>query len=537
MKKIVLGFVIFGLFFSFKIALAENDLNSNLVVASSSEPSTVKLLVLKRGNGVGTVSSPDVKIYCGDSCQNEFKLNEVVTLTAAPRADSVFKGWAGDCKVTSPEQCVVTMNDSKILTPRFELRDINTTPPVPAVDPTDRNVPRVMFWWGKVNQHWNLDKGVWETDADGISGAREDKLAYCKKFYPTTTKVVEYKNETINTWRDAYNKGQYISIKMSYRCILENETVSGEDVSSRPEVPNAGSVCYYFPNLDYCRPFSGSNPGVNPPAQVISTQAIDQNTKLITQTNTTIQPVIQPIRIEAVTPVNAITPVDTITTIKTEQSIPSVVGDKSIITPAEIKPLNSIDSEKIDLLSSNKINQLLEEINQLRNRVKEQENEIVYLKNLQKGVKAVSAEAKTSINNFITYGVDETTKDLGTKERAAAVTAYKAAFNKLPENQTELSDAVKIANGESPEKVSAIMENKAKAEFKKVYGYSANLSNPEEEGAIKIMAYGLRISGQSRNIEAEKVAIKNFVKVYKRLPKADWDWNIVRAVAYSGATK
>lgn len=120
-------------------------------------------------------------------------------------------------------------------------------------------IPRVMFWFGKVNQHWNLDKEVWETDADGVSGARENKLEYCQKYYPTTKKVVEYKMEKTDTWKDAGNRGNYISNKMSYRCVLANQSVAGPDVSNQPEKPNAGSICYYFPELPLCLPLNDPN--------------------------------------------------------------------------------------------------------------------------------------------------------------------------------------------------------------------------------------------------------------------------------------
>lgn len=404
---------------------------------------------------------------------------------------------------------------------RLALADENTAATAPGGSPTvstvnvdaissnsdDRNVPRVMFWWGKVNQHWDLEKGVWATDADGLSGAREDKMAYCQKFYPKTVKVVEYKKETTNTWRNAYNQGQFTSVKLSYRCVQADESVEQEDVSKRLEKPDSGSICYYYPNLDYCRPFGGTNPGINPPALTKPSESLTSNA-------------VKPIAISA--PLPALVKPTTV---------------NSAEKPAAIEPVAVSPTEKVDLLSNQKINQLLEEINQLRNQLKERENEITYLKNLQKGVQPVSTEAKQSINNFITYGVDQNTKDLGTKERAAVVSAYKAAFNKLPANANDLAEAVKIANGENPDQVSASAEAKARAEFKKIYGRDADVNKVEEAGAIKIIAYGLRMVANTRNLAAEKAALKTFAQIYKHTPKNDWEWNIVRAIAYSGVKK
>jgi hypothetical protein len=90
-------------------------------------------------------------------------------------------------------------------------------------DVDDRHIPRIMYWYGKVNQHWDLNQGVWKTDSDGVSGANLDKLEYCKKFYPNTIAVREYKYETIDTWKDRGNLGRYGSTKLSYECLQRDD--------------------------------------------------------------------------------------------------------------------------------------------------------------------------------------------------------------------------------------------------------------------------------------------------------------------------
>lgn len=383
----------------------------------------VTLAIVKIGDGLGTVTSggnvsQNTPINCGDTCQAQFPLGTTVTLKAIAKDGSKFVGWSGDCESNSITQCLVKLNNSKIITAKFALDNVI------GVDSKDRNIPRVMFWWGKVNQHWNLDKGVWETDPDGISGARENKLAYCQKFYPTTTKVIVYKKETTNTWRNVYNQGKFTSIKVSYRCVLANENVTGEDVSNVLETPDAGSICHYYPNLDYCRPFGGINPGVNPPAL------------------------------------------------------------------------------KDDVITS---------------------------------IRAFNS--KKAVDEFISHGISTTTQELTFKERADAVKAYKTAFNKLPENQKALADTAKIANGEIPTTVSVQAETKAKTEFKKIYKRSVDLKKPQEASVIKVMAYGISPVAAKRNLEAEKAGVAKFVKTYKRLPKSDWDWNIVKAISYANDVK
>lgn len=84
-----------------------------------------------------------------------------------------------------------------------------------------QNIPRIMYWQGKINQHWNLTTGTWESDIDEKSGAELNKLAYCKKFYPTTIRVEEYKREFSDTWHSAKSRQYNSGTNMSYRCVLD----------------------------------------------------------------------------------------------------------------------------------------------------------------------------------------------------------------------------------------------------------------------------------------------------------------------------
>ena len=93
------------------------------------------------------------------------------------------------------------------------------TPYVPIRKGVD---PKVMFWWGKVNQHTDPQTGEWMTDPNGLepyAGASVDYLTYCKMFYPNTVSIEKYKLETIDSWHDRGNVSNYTSTNMSYRCV------------------------------------------------------------------------------------------------------------------------------------------------------------------------------------------------------------------------------------------------------------------------------------------------------------------------------
>lgn len=193
--------------------------------------------------------------------------------------------------------------------------------------------------------------------------------------------------------------------------------------------------------------------------------------------------------------------------------------------------------DKAIQLKDNNLAAILSELKLLRDLVKEQQSEIKYLHSLTKDLVIRSTQAEEAINNFITYGVDENTKKLGAGERAAVMHSYKSAFDKLPETEAELTDAIKIANGRWPSEESATAEARAIAEFKKIYGREHNLKNPHDDAAVTIMAYGLRQRAENRNLRSEARGILTFKSIYGRAPTTTEDWNIVQAITYSGAKR
>jgi hypothetical protein len=113
--------------------------------------------------------------------------------------------------------------------------------------------------------------------------------------------------------------------------------------------------------------------------------------------------------------------------------------------------------------------------------------------------------------------------------------SYRQAYGRLPDDESSWSDVLKIASGRWPSERNTVAEAGAKVEFKKVYLRDANMSNNIDENAIMVIAYGLRPT--NRNLNSEKVAIKTFRYVYGHDPVSALAWDIVRAIAYSGAKR
>jgi hypothetical protein len=204
----------------------------------------------------------------------------------------------------------------------------------------------------------------------------------------------------------------------------------------------------------------------------------------------------------------------------------------------EIKPsLAESIYDRAKNLFQNNIEQILTEVKELRNMVKEQQNQIKYLTTLKKDVEILSANAEKALNNFITYGIDDNTKKLGEGERAAVIYSYKSAFSKLPETEGELSDMIKIASGRWPSVTNDEAEKKAKEQFQKIYKRIADMNNANDNAAVTVMAYGLRQKAENRNLASEKNGIKSFKYIYGHNPVTTDDWNIMQAITYSGASR
>lgn len=144
------------------------------------------------------------------------------------------------------------------------------------------------------------------------------------------------------------------------------------------------------------------------------------------------------------------------------------------------------------------------------------------------------ADTRTAIENFAACGT-RSTFHLGAGERLGAVNSYKAAFGRVPSSESHWNDVIKIGNGRFTAEVSASAEANAKVTFKKIYLRDASMSVESDRNAVYVMAYGLR--PLPRNLSSEAAAIVTFKAVYGYNPSSATDWDAVRAVAYSGATR
>lgn len=140
---------------------------------------------------------------------------------------------------------------------------------------------------------------------------------------------------------------------------------------------------------------------------------------------------------------------------------------------------------------------------------------------------------------FVTYDYG-TTASLGAGERAGVMDSWIEAqeLNEIciPRKAEDWENIIKIANGRWPNIMPENSYLKSKEDiFQQIYFRTPNYQNANDEAAMMIIAYGLRPN--PRNMDSEKEALNFFKNIYQKDPINTSDWNIVRAIAYSGATR
>lgn len=147
---------------------------------------------------------------------------------------------------------------------------------------------------------------------------------------------------------------------------------------------------------------------------------------------------------------------------------------------------------------------------------------------------SLSEENSNSVRFFIQEGT-KTTKRLGAGERAGVISSYLSTYGIFPGSIADWQDIIKIANGRWPGKSNEEAKTKASGKFSKVYKRNMKKNNQNDDSAISIIAYGLR--PVNRNMESEKSALKTFKDIYGDNPRSAMDWDLIRAIAYSGSKR
>ena len=219
---------------------------------------------------------------------------------------------------------------------------------------------------------------------------------------------------------------------------------------------------------------------------------------------------------------------ETTETTKTVSTTPGVAA-----TDASGKVTLEQMTTDAEIIVTGDVNQILTEMGVERDAATEANYNETIVNKVVAG-SGITAKVRNTINNFVTYGT-KATKILGAGERAGVVNSFQAALGKLPTTTEDWNDVVKIANGRWPNQRSTIAEDRATVNFRKIYLRDPDRSNPHDDAAVTVMAYGLRPA--DRNLDSEKAGIRHFKSIYGYNPESATAWDIVRAIAYSGAVR
>jgi hypothetical protein len=185
------------------------------------------------------------------------------------------------------------------------------------------------------------------------------------------------------------------------------------------------------------------------------------------------------------------------------------------------------------IVTTGDVNKIIEQMGVTRDQISETKYNQTLIPKIT-GSGTATAAVKNSLVNFVTYGTPAT-KFLGASERAGVANSFQAAFGKLPTTSSDWNDVIKIANGRWPSQTSKQAEDRANINFKAVYKREPNKLSAVDNNALKVMTYGLRPA--KRNLNSERAGISSFKAVYGYNPVKATAWDVVRAIAYSGAKR
>ncbi|MFA6537363.1 MAG: carboxypeptidase regulatory-like domain-containing protein [Patescibacteria group bacterium] len=140
----------------------------------------------------------------------------------------------------------------------------------------------------------------------------------------------------------------------------------------------------------------------------------------------------------------------------------------------------------------------------------------------------------TEVVNFIAYGSPIIELKYNSNERKVILQDFQSIYNKLPTTEKDWTNVAKISEGERPTRVLSA-EVKALKEFNKIFGRQVNFQKANEEKFIHQLAYRMRM--ESRNLYKEGLALSKYIRLYRKVPKDNFSWAIVRSWAYSGMLK
>ncbi|MFH0874151.1 MAG: hypothetical protein V1846_04930 [Candidatus Komeilibacteria bacterium] len=142
----------------------------------------------------------------------------------------------------------------------------------------------------------------------------------------------------------------------------------------------------------------------------------------------------------------------------------------------------------------------------------------------------LSATEATDAANFVTYGISDATKDLGSGERRAVLRDY---LETTKFSDIKWDDVARLADGAKPVNRNLKLEQSkvpaALKTFVRIFGHNPNFQNATEDVAWNTIMYRIRFT---RDLAKEASGITKFKSIFKTTPSTPADWAAVRILGY-----
>jgi hypothetical protein len=130
------------------------------------------------------------------------------------------------------------------------------------------------------------------------------------------------------------------------------------------------------------------------------------------------------------------------------------------------------------------------------------------------------------MTNFIIYG-SQSTEKLTWNERFYLIRSYISAFGHSPKSEKDWLDIVSMGSGQRPPSANVKRDAWAKNSYKKYFGKKPEAKNIR---IVDIIGYGLASKSDNDNRYIGR-ATSSFEKKFRRKPKDQNDWNMIKAIA------
>ncbi len=212
---------------------------------------------------------------------------------------------------------------------------------------------------------------------------------------------------------------------------------------------------------------------------------------------------------------------------------PVIVVAPPVDTPStEPIPLPIVQpgQEVVQILNPTNILSLVEATNGTRDFASEAKNGRLVLQDAKQFKVSITDEQELILANFVTYGISERTRTLGSGERRALVRDAMETMKTANISPTDLELLARGFKAKYRNKAAEIAQlPRVRQTFLTMYGHLPDFKVYEQDLAWNTLMYRIRFP---RDLKAEQRGIVTFKKLFNKAPTEPFQWAVVRVLGY-----